>query len=140
MKQILALIFMLALPTGATANPAATGILNDFRADKRRAPVVYSQTLERVAQGHANEMAARGYFSHSGANGSSVGDRVKGAGYKWCFVAENIAKGQTSLGQVMTGWKQSKGHYQNMIHKKVVEIGVARGPDNLWVMVLARPC
>jgi uncharacterized protein YkwD len=140
MKTVFGAVILALLATAAVATPAATSIINDYRSDKRRAPLVYSQALEKVAQDHANDMANKGYFSHTGANGSSVGDRVKSQKYQWCFVAENIAKGQKDLGQVMVGWKSSKGHYKNMMHKKAQEFGLARGDGNVWVMVLAAPC
>lgn len=140
MKTMSAAVLLGVFATTATANPAATSIINDYRSDKNRSALSYSTTLETVAQKHADEMASKGYFSHSGANGSSVGDRVKAQRYQWCFVAENIAKGQKDLGQVMAGWKSSKGHYKNMMHKKAAEFGLARGADNIWVMVLAAPC
>ena len=123
-----------------SADPAATQIINEIRKDKRRKAIRYSPQLEAVAAAHANDMASQGYFSHTGANGSSIGDRTTGQGYKWCFVAENIALGQQSLEEVMAGWKASKGHHKNMTHKKAGEFGLARGPDNYWVMVLAAPC
>ena len=123
-----------------SADPAATQIINEIRKDKRRKAIRYSPQLEAVAAAHANDMASQGYFSHTGANGSSIGDRTTAQGYKWCFVAENIARGQQSLEEVMAGWKASKGHYKNMTHKKAGEFGLARGPDNYWVMVLAAPC
>lgn len=134
-----AIIFSLAASV-AVANPTATSIINDYRDDKRRTSLTYSATLEQVAKSHANDMATRGYFSHTGANGSSVGDRARAQNYQWCFVAENIAKGQKDLAQVMAGWKSSKGHYKNMMHKKAREFGLARGAGNTWVMVLAAPC
>jgi uncharacterized protein YkwD len=124
----------------AAADTAATSIINDYRNAKNGAALTYSTTLEQAAQRHADDMASKGYFSHDGANGSSVGDRVTAASYQWCFVAENIAKGQTSLEKVMAGWKGSPGHYKNMMHKKAQEFGLARGADNVWVMVLAAPC
>lgn len=131
---------MFSVATPVSADPVATQIINDIRKDKRRKPLSYSTQLEDVATGHANEMASKGYFSHTGANGSTIGGRTTVQGYKWCFVAENIAQGQRSLEDVMAAWKSSKGHYKNMIHKKAREFGLARGAGNTWVMVLAAPC
>ena len=139
-RFLIILTLVCGFGTPSFANPAATQIINEYRQDKRRKAIRYSPQLESVAAAHANEMAAKGYFSHTGANGSSVGDRTTAGGYKWCFVAENIARGQTDLNQVMAGWKASKGHYKNMIHKKAREFGLARGAGNTWVMVLAAPC
>jgi uncharacterized protein YkwD len=141
MKYILiALTLMFSISAPVFADPVATQIINDIRKDKRRKPVVYSRQLEAVAAAHADEMARKGYFSHTGANGSTVGNRTTAQRYKWCFVAENIARGQGDLVEVMAAWKSSKGHYKNMVHKKVREFGLARGAGNTWVMVLATPC
>ncbi len=141
MKNLL-IACTIAMSFGAPvmANPEATQLINEVRKDKRRKAIRYSKVLEAAAAGHANEMAAKGYFSHTGANGSSVGDRTSAQGYKWCFIAENIARGQTSLQEAMVAWTNSKGHYKNMTDKKVREFGLARGADNNWVMVLAKPC
>ena len=135
---MISLVFSLGSPV--FADPVATQIINDIRKDKRRKAIRYSTQLEDVAAAHAGDMASKGYFSHTGANGSTIGDRTTAQGYKWCFVAENIAQGQRSLKDVMGAWETSKGHYKNMIHKKAREFGVARGAGNTWVMVLAAPC
>ena len=141
MKYLFVVILLsFSIGSPAFSDPAATLIINEIRKEKRRKVIRYSPQLEAVAAAHANDMASQGYFSHTGANGSSIGDRTTGQGYKWCFVAENIARGQQSLEEVMAGWKASKGHYKNMTHKKAGEFGLARGPDNYWVMVLAAPC
>ena len=137
---VAALLLSFSTLTPVFADPAATQIINEIRKDKHRKAIRYSSQLEAVATAHANDMASQGYFSHTGVNGSSIGDRTTAQGYKWCFVAENIARGQQSLEEVMVGCKASKGHYKNMTHKKAGEFGLARGPDNYWVMVLAAPC
>ncbi len=60
-------------------------------------------------------------------------------GYGFCFAAENIAKGQTSLKEVMQSWANSSGHRKNMAHRKVTEFALARANGNIWVMVLGTP-
>lgn len=136
---LLALVMMMGSSPGF-ANPVATQMLNQLRASKGRPPVVYSSKLEAVARSHALDMAKHRYFAHEGRNGSAVGDRVRAQGYRWCFVAENLAKGPRDLAQVMQGWAKSKGHYKNMMHKKAAEFGLVQGPDRIWAMVLAAPC
>ena len=141
MKHILVVLTLAcSLSAPVLADPAATQMINDLCKDKRRKALSYFVSLEKVAAAHANEMVSKGYFGHTGANGSSVGDRTNAQGYKWCFVAENIAQGQRSLDAAMAAWTTSKGHYKNMMHKKAGEFGLARGDGNTWVMVLAKPC
>lgn len=101
--------------------------------------LVPSQALSRAAAAHARDLAQSGRFSHSGSDGSSVGQRVRRQGYGFCFVAENIAKGQGSLDEVLRGWMASEGHRRNMLAKPARDFGLVRGPSNLWVMVLGQP-
>ena len=140
MRYLIYFCACIAFALPAFADPAATRALNDLRAKQGKAAVMYSPALERAAQAHANDMARRGFFSHEGSDGAAVSDRVSAQGYKWCFVAENIAKGQRDLNQVMRGWTASKGHYKNMVHSSVRAFGLAWGKGNIWVMVLASPC
>lgn len=139
MKPVLVFLIFLGLSHPLFANPAATDALNAYRAIKGRTPVAYSQVLERAAQAHAQDMARRGYFDHTGSDGSTIGDRLKAQGYGYCFAAENIAKGQTSLDEVMKSWGNSSGHRKNMQQKKITEFALARAGGNIWVMVLGRP-
>jgi uncharacterized protein YkwD len=140
MRYFLSLIVMGFLCQSAAANPAATQALNALRTARGLAPVTYSDTLEAAAASHGRDMARQGYFSHEGRNGSSVGDRVRQQGYDWCVVAENIAKGQRDLGEVMQGWANSPGHLANMTRRDVTEFGLYEANDRIWVMVLGRPC
>jgi uncharacterized protein YkwD len=124
----------------ALADALATQALNDLRTRKGRAPLIYSEMLASAAQAHADDMASRRFFAHQGSNGSRVGDRINATGYRWCLAAENIAKGQRDLRQVMRDWTKSRGHFRNMIQKNATEFGLARAKGNLWVMVLANRC
>ena len=121
---------------------AVVSATNAYRAQNGRSALEVDAALARAARAHACELAETGRFSHDGANGSGVGDRVRGAGYRWRFVAENIAWGHRSSAAVMEGWIGSRGHRRNLRARDATEIGVAavataRGP--MWVMVLAAP-
>ena len=140
MKQLIYVLALLLMAVPAAADPAATRAINGVRAGTGKPALIYSTRLEKAAQAHANDMARWGFFAHEGSNGSAVSDRVSAQGYKWCFVAENIAKGQRDLAQVMQSWTKSKGHFRNMVHKDVREFGLARAKGNIWVMVLAGSC
>lgn len=139
MRGLLGLVMVCLLSTGVMADPVATQALNDYRAGKGRAPLTYSTTLEAAASVHARDMAARGFFDHQGSDGSSVGTRVTRQGYGWCFVAENIAKGQGSLAEVIQGWANSRGHRRNMLARQAREFALVEAPGRIWVMVLAAP-
>ena len=54
---------------------------------------------------------------------------MQSAGYKWMnsktgsMVAENIAGGQNSVSAVMRGWRNSAGHYKNMVEPQFTHAG-----------------
>lgn len=138
MKAVL--FCVLALWAGlAQADAAALSAVNTARAGAGLAPVAYAPALEQVAQAHARDMARTGFFSHEGSDGSSVGERARRAGYGFCLIAENIAKGQGDLRSVMADWMASAGHRRNILQDRATEVGLARADGNIWVMVLGRP-
>lgn len=128
------------MPASLAANPLATGELNTYRQSQGLQELSYSRKLEQAAKSHAEDMVRRGFFSHTGSDGSDVGQRVRASGYEWCFVAENIAKGQNSLDAVVTAWAQSRGHRANMLSRDAKEFALYEAADRTWVMVLAAPC
>ena len=139
-RLALAVALMIAAISPLRADPQAVQMLNAMRAQQGVAPLSYAPRLEAAARAHAMDMARHGYFSHTGRDGSGVGDRVRAQGYRWCYVAENLAKGQGDLTQVMRGWAQSAPHYRNMMSRNATGFGLFQGPDRNWAMVLAAPC
>ncbi len=140
MRQILAFCLCLsALPAAAQdMGGAAQGQTNALRANAGLEPLSVSAALTRAAGGHARDMAQNDFFSHTGSDGSGIGDRARAAGYGFCFIAENIAQGQSSLDAVMTGWMNSTGHRINILSEGAREFALVREGDT-WVMMLGRP-
>lgn len=141
MRLLVLLLMVLAGPLGADPVPGAAQALTALRASVGLRGLELSAPLQAMADAHAADMARRGYFSHQGADGSDIGVRAGRVGYRYCALAENIAKGQRSLDEVMSRWASSAGRRRNMLDRDVTEFGLARGPGNIWVMVLgARNC
>lgn len=88
-------------------------------------PLVLNTQLEAAAKRHSADMASHAFFSHRGSDGSSVGDRVKDAGYAWRNVGENIAAGHPTLFAAIEAWIQSPGHCANLMGQKHTEMGIA---------------
>ncbi|MEM8655629.1 MAG: CAP domain-containing protein [Pseudomonadota bacterium] len=138
--RVLIAILLILVGSIAVADPDTLAAVNAERATQGRAPLVYDTKLEAAARVHAQDMVAAGLFSHTGSDGSDIGLRLERVGYRYCFGAENIAAGQRSLTEVMASWMASRGHRRNILHRRAEAVGVARGPGNHWVMVLAAPC
>ena len=104
-----------------------------------RAPVRHSPQLQRIAAAHAQDMARNGFFSHTSSNGDSLAGRARSNGYAFCYMSENIARGQTTVAEVMEDWANSRGHRRNMMNSKASEFGLARAKGDHWVLVLGKP-
>jgi uncharacterized protein YkwD len=85
---------------------------------------IHSQ-LNAAAEAHSNDMARNNFMSHTGSDGSSMGDRIKRHGYNFRTAGENIAAGQRSPEDVMRSWMNSSGHRQNILNPNFRDIGVA---------------
>lgn len=86
--------------------------------------LTYNAQLEQAAQGHAADMAAKNYFSHTSQDGRDFSQRITATGYKWYTIGENIAAGQTTPEAVVAGWLASEGHCRNIMNGSFKELGV----------------
>ena len=70
------------------------------------------------------EMAYSGKFSHTRPNGTSCFTIFNEKGISASNKGENIAMGQRSAESVSTSWRNSPGHYENMIDANFKKIGI----------------
>ena len=116
------------------------GLLNAERSSHALGPLANEARLATAAQGHADDMSIRGYFSHVSANGDTLGDRISATGYNFCWAGENIAQGYATPAAVFSAWMNSQGHRDNMLSALPSEFGLGHAPSgNYWVLVLAQP-
>ena len=109
-------------------------------------PLAWNTQAEQAARTQAEYLQQNNLFSHTGASGSSVGERLTAAGYVWSTVGENIAAGYTDMAAVVQGWIDSPGHCVNVMNGNFADLGVVLVPGTssntyrtYWGMVLARP-
>ena len=96
--------------------------LNMIRADNGLEPLKLCNTLNKSAQGYAEVMATQDFLAHEGKDGSTPSQRAQSAGYG-IYVGENIAAGYKSVKEVMAGWTNSPGHFENMINSEYMHVG-----------------
>lgn len=114
---------------------------------RRGIPEIHSSALlDRVSQSYAEDMLKRSYYGHESPEGDTVRERVIEGGYKMSAVGENVASGQPTIEEVMTGWMGSIEHRNNILSRIFVEVGfgVAVGKNRtgyqiIWVQVFGRP-
>ncbi|WP_339689843.1 CAP domain-containing protein [Celeribacter baekdonensis] len=115
-------------------------LINAERAKQGIAALTPNAKLAVAAQRHADDLVAQNYFSHTGKNGSTVGDRVTAAGYRHCLVAENLSAQYPTIQQAVAGWMNSPGHRKNMLFKGLDSVGVGVSDNMTLVAVFAHPC
>ncbi len=109
------------------------------------ADVTWNETLKAAAVVQSIDMTEHNFFSHTGSDGSDVGQRVELQGYEWRAVGENIAAGQQTAQEVINGWLGSAGHCRNLMNASYTEVAVACVENNnadyvrYWTNVLAAP-
>ncbi len=138
-------------PSDASADFAAevVRLTNEHRQAHGCAPLQMNAQLVRAAQHHSDDMARNDFFSHTGSDGSTPGDRIEREGYAWQRYGENIAAGYATPAAVVDAWMKSSGHRANILNCNFQEIGVgytALDPDpgsvrykHYWVQDFATP-
>ncbi len=86
-------------------------------------PVSWSDNLAMAAYLHSEDMVLNDFFSHTGSDGSSAGQRITRQGYPWRTYGENIAVGYPTVSSVIQGWLGSEGHCRNLMNPAFTEIG-----------------
>jgi uncharacterized protein YkwD len=144
-RSLLAIIVFIALfvpavraqaaPIQPKPSASATRIVqlvNQRRAAAGLKPLRVNSLLMREAQRFSGVQAALGRLSHRGTDGTTAGQRLTRAGYRWAFYGENLAAGQQSAEEVVAAWMASPSHRANVLSPKAREIGVGhtlRGDD-----------
>jgi uncharacterized protein YkwD len=103
---------------------AALTRINELRRQAGASPLVLNSQLTAAAAGHAGDMAAKQYFSHTSKDGRSVGQRISATGYRYSTYGENIAWGYADWNATITAWMRSSGHRANILNARFKDIGL----------------
>lgn len=89
------------------------------------AQLTLNPVLVHAAQIKADDMAARGYFSHNTPDGKEPWYFLDQVGYTYDAAGENLAVNFTESSDVTRAWMNSPGHRANILSGKYTEIGIA---------------
>jgi hypothetical protein len=119
------LLLVLFISRSSGAEERVLELINEHRAAAGLTPLVRVAELEAAALGHSQDMAGGDFMSHAGSNGSSAGQRITAAGYRWTRYGENVAVGYPSAESVVAAWMQSPGHRANILNAAFRHMGAA---------------
>jgi uncharacterized protein YkwD len=115
---------------------AVVELTNAARAKNNLPALELSDDLCRAAQDHANDMSENEYFSHTSKTGDTLVDRVRKYNSDFCYMGENIARGQSTAEEVVNDWLNSEGHRANIMNETYTKIGIGYC-DGYWVQDFA---
>lgn len=125
----------IAKPESSTDRMMAVNVIletNLERGRKGAGSLVEDPQLTAYAQRRAEEISRD--FEHRRPGNTAWHSGLTGYG----IAGENLAYGYNDTQSVMTGWKNSRGHYQNMINGDFTKIGVGLAKINgiyYWVQI-----
>lgn len=113
---------------------------NLYRNEVNVSKLTIDSKLNILATIRALEMAYSNNFSHTRLDGTNCTKLAKELGISFKVMGENIAYGYKNSLSVSKGWKNSKGHYANMINASYNKIGIGLFNFNgniYWVQIFS---
>jgi len=122
---------------GRTKYPSVLGVSSDItigqlladtnqkRAENGLQPLSLDSRLSQAAAGKAMDMFGSNYWAHNSPDGKTPWVFIRNAGYGYIYAGENLARGFSSSGDVVSAWMASPDHRKNLLSSNFVNIGFA---------------
>ncbi|MCJ7740188.1 CvpA family protein [Candidatus Microgenomates bacterium] len=98
-------------------------LINQDRAKIDLSPLSFSLTLRALARSYAEDMFARGYFSHNDPQGQTPFDRMRKSGIEFYAAGENLALAP-NVELAHQGLMNSPGHRANILSSDFGQVGI----------------
>lgn len=97
--------------------------VNIERVSRGIAPLSMDSSLQDLGRSYAQEMLAKGYFSHYSPEGLSPFDRMNNAHITYTYAGENLAF-SANVDLAMQGLMNSPGHKANILSVNYKKVGI----------------
>jgi uncharacterized protein YkwD len=88
-------------------------------------PVSEDPRLAAAAMEKAKNMFEENYWAHFSPSGKDPWGFINGAGYRFSYAGENLAKSFYASDEVVNAWMASRTHRENILNKHYQHIGIA---------------
>jgi uncharacterized protein YkwD len=138
--SVYVILFLLLVSVLKTANVYKPGVLGVESAVSQQ-ELIRLTNIERQRQGlgavsedsrlnaaameKAKNMFEENYWAHFSPSGKDPWGFINGAGYKFSYAGENLAKSFYQSDEVVKAWMASKTHRENILNKHYQNIGIA---------------
>lgn len=113
---------------GITSNidqQAVISLTNAQRVAHGLGEVRENQLLNKAAEEKAKNMFTEDYWAHYSPSGKDPWGFIQGAGYRFLYAGENLARNFYTSEEVVDAWMASPSHRDNLLNSKYKEIGIA---------------
>lgn len=100
-------------------------LTNQKRMETGLAPLKLDPSLSQAAAGKAQDMFVKDYWAHNSPEGITPWNFILGAGYRYIFAGENLAKEFSDSAGVVSAWMNSPTHRENILKSEYQDIGFA---------------
>lgn len=100
-------------------------LTNEQRQTEGLSELSYNDTLAQAAEAKGNDMFSKNYWAHYAPDGTTPWSFILGAGYKYEYAGENLAKNFMFSDGVVEAWMNSPTHRENILRKEYSEVGFA---------------
>lgn len=100
-------------------------LTNVQRVQNGLGPLTYNSLLASAAAAKAQDMFTVNYWAHNSPLGKTPWVFITGAGYKYVYAGENLARDFNDAPSVVNAWMNSPSHRENILDANFKEIGVA---------------
>ena len=111
-------------------------LVNEARRENGLQPLAASGALSRVARAKSQDMVDQRYFDHNSPTYGTPFQMLTSFGISYRTAGENIAYGQRTPQEVVSGWLNSPGHRANILNASYTQIGVGYVANgNYWTQL-----
>ncbi|MCL5785013.1 MAG: CAP domain-containing protein [Patescibacteria group bacterium] len=88
-------------------------------------PLMENSLLDEAASRKAQNMFEENYWAHFSPSGKDPWGFILGAGYKFSYAGENLARNFYTSEDVVQAWMNSPSHRDNLLNSHYQDIGIA---------------
>lgn len=113
---------------GINSNITISEIIGDTNKERQKLGLSIlreNRALDLAAQAKAKNMFEENYWAHFSPSGKDPWGFISGAGYKFSYAGENLAKNFYNSGDVVEAWMNSPTHKDNLLNSHYEDIGIA---------------
>lgn len=100
-------------------------LVNQSRENQGLPPLAVNPYLTQAAELKAQDMLAKGYFSHESPENTSAWYFIELSGYSYSHAGENLARDFSEGQALVDAWLNSEPHRQNIMSSDYRETGLA---------------